>query len=276
MPFRFHRSFHIAPGIRLNVVRRGLFRFRCRIRLAPGIRWNIGRWRLLRFRRSFRVAPGVRLTIGRRGPFHFRHSIRLAPGIRLNIGKRGLSTSLGGRVARVTAGRNARATVSAPGTSLSSATTHRRPVNVVTVVIWGGQLLGAAVMMALLFLWAAGWLPLQASAPVAEGGRARGAGDLADTDRRRLSMTSPTAASSPANARNPTEPVPAAKSAIVTTTSRKQAKLRRAEERAAEPAAEADAAMRTGSNARNGAGKPSDPHPQPPLANLRQQLPDRH
>jgi hypothetical protein len=131
-------------------------------------------------------------------------------------------------------------------------------------------------MMALLFLWAAGWLPLQASAPVAEGGRARGAGDLADTDRRRLSMTSPTAASSPANARNPTEPVPAAKSAIVTTTSRKQAKLRRAEERAAEPAAEADAAMRTGSNARNGAGKPSDPHPQPPLANLRQQLPDRH
>ena len=137
MPFRFRRSFHIAPGVRLNVVRRGLFRFRCRIRLAPGIRWNIGRWGLLRFRRSFRVAPGVRLTIGRRGPFHFRHSIRLAPGIRLNIGKRGLSTSLGGRVARVTAGRNARATVSAPGTSLSSATTHRRSVNVVTVVIWG-------------------------------------------------------------------------------------------------------------------------------------------
>ena len=119
MPFRFRRSFHIAPGIRLNVVRWGLFRFRCRIRLAPGIRWNIGQWGLLRFRRSFRVAPGVRLTIGRRGPFRFRHSIRLAPGIRLNIGKRGLSTSLGGRVARVTVGRNTRATVSAPGTSLS-------------------------------------------------------------------------------------------------------------------------------------------------------------
>ena len=278
MPFRFRRSIRIAPGIRLNVVRRGLFRFRCRIRLAPGIRWNIGRWGLLRFHRSFRVAPGVRLTIGRRGPFRFRHSIRLAPGIRLNIGKRGLSTSLGGRVARVTAGRNARATVSAPGTSLSSATTHRRSVNVVTVVIWGGQLLGAAVMMALLFLWASGWLPLQASAPEAEGGRARGAGDrhsadLADTDRRRPSMTSQTAAPSPANAGNPTEPAPAAKSAIVTTTSRKQAKLRRAEERAAEPAAEADAAMRAGSNARNGAGRPSDPHPQAPLANLRQQLP---
>ena len=139
MPFRFRRSFRIAPGIRLNVVRWGLFRFRCRIRLAPGIRWNIGRWGLLRFRRSFRVAPGVRLTIGRRGPFRFRHSIRLAPGIRLNIGKRGLSTSLGGRVARVTAGRNTRATVSAPGTSLSSATTHQRSVNVVTVVIWGGR-----------------------------------------------------------------------------------------------------------------------------------------
>ena len=145
MPFRFRRSFHIAPGIRLNVVRRGLFRFRCRIRLAPGIRWNVGRWGLLRFRRSFRVAPGVRLTIGRRGPFRFRHSIRLAPGIRLNIGKRGLSTSLGDRVARVTAGRNARATVSAPGTILSSATRPRssatrprRSVNVVTVVIWGG------------------------------------------------------------------------------------------------------------------------------------------
>jgi hypothetical protein len=28
----------------------------------------------------------------------------------------------------------------------------------VTVVIWGARLLGAAVMMALLFLWTAGWL----------------------------------------------------------------------------------------------------------------------
>jgi Protein of unknown function (DUF4236) len=231
VPFRFRRSIRIAPGIRLNVVRWGLFRFRCRIRLAPGIRWNIGQWGLLRFRRSFRVAPGVRLTIGRPGPFRFRHSIRLAPGIRLNIGKRGLSTSLGRRVARVTAGRNTRATVSVPGTSLSSATRHRRSVNVVTVVIWGGQLLGAAAMMALLFLWASGWLPLQASAPEAEGGRARarGAGDrhsadLADTHRRRSAMTSQTAAPSPANADRPTEPAPAAKSAIVTTTSRKQAR----------------------------------------------------
>jgi hypothetical protein len=253
VPFRFRRSFHIAPGIRPNVVRRGLFRFRCRIRLAPG----------------------VRLTIGRRGPFRFRHSVRLAPGIRLNIGRQGLSTSLDGPGAHVTVGRNTRATVSAPGSSLSyTATTHQRSVHVVTVVIWGGRLLGAAVMMALLFLWAAGWLPLQASAPEAEGGRARGAGDrhsadLADTDRRRPSMTSQTAAPSPANAGNPTKPAPAAKSAIVTTTSRKQAKLRHAGERAAEPAAEADAAMRAGSSARNGAGRPSDPHarPQAPLAN---------
>jgi hypothetical protein len=100
-----------------------------------------------RFRRSIRIAPGVRLNLGRRGPFRFRHSIRLAPGIRLNIGKRGLSTSLGGRGAHVTVGCNTtRATVSAPGTGLSY------------TVIWGARLLGAAVMMALLFLWAAGWL----------------------------------------------------------------------------------------------------------------------
>jgi hypothetical protein len=197
------------------------------------------------------------LILGRRGPFRYRHSFRLAPGIRLNIGKHGLSTSLGGRGPHVTVGRNTRATVSASGTGLSStATAHQRSVNVVTVVIWGAQLLGAAAMMALLFLWAAGWLPLQASAPEADGGRARGAGDrhsadLADTDRRRPSTTSQTtAAPSPANAGNPTEPAPAAKSAIVTTTSRK------------------------------GAGRPSDPHarPQAPLANPRQQIPaiDRH
>ena len=213
---RFRRSFRIAPGVRLNVVRWGLFRFRCRIRLAPGVRWNIG-WRgLFRFRHGFRVAPGVRLTIGRRGPFRYRHSIRLAPGIRLNIGRQGLSASLGGRGAHVTVGRNTRATVSAPGTGLSTATTHQRSVHVITVAIWGGQVLSAAVMMALLFLWAAGWLPLHASAPEAEGGRARGAGDrhsadLADTDTRRPSMTSQTAAPSPANAGNPTEPAPAAK-----------------------------------------------------------------
>jgi hypothetical protein len=226
MPVRFRHSFRIAPGIRLNVVRWGLFRFRFRIRLAPGIRWNIGQWGLLRFRRSFHLAPGIWLILGRRGPFRYRHSFRLAPGIRLNIGKHGLSTSRGGRGPHVTVGRNTRATVSASGTGLSStATAHQRSVNVVTVVIWGAQLLGAAAMLALLFLWAAGWLPLQASAPEAEGGRARGAGDLAD-NRRRPSMTSQTAAPSPANAGNPTEPAPAAKSATVTTTSRKQAKLR--------------------------------------------------
>jgi hypothetical protein len=271
VPVRFRHSFRIAPGIRLNVVRWGLFRFRCRIRLAPGIRWNIGQWGLLRFRRSFHLGPGIWLIFGRRGPFRYRHSFRLAPGIRLNIGKHGLSTSLGGRGAHVKVGRNTRATVSASGTGLSyTATAHQRSVNVVTVVIWGAQLLGAAAMMALLFLWAAGWLPLQASAPEADGGRAHGAGDrhsadLADADRRRPSMTNQTAAPSPANAGNPTEPAPAAKSAIVTTTSRKQAKLRRAEERAAE----ADAAMRAGSSARNGAGRPSDSHARPPapLAN---------
>ena len=232
MPVHFRHSFRIAPGFRLNVVRWGLFRFRCRIRLAPGTRWNIGPWGPLRFRRSFHLAPGIWLILGRRGPFRYRHSFRLAPGIRLNIGKHGLSTSLGGRGAHVTVGRNTRAAVSASGTGLSSASTaHQRSVNVVTVVIWGAQLLGAAAMMALLFLWAAGWLPLQASAPAAEGGRAREAGDrhsadLADTDRHRPSMTSQTAAPSPANAGNPTQPALAAKSAIVTTTSRKQAKLR--------------------------------------------------
>jgi hypothetical protein len=254
VPFRLRRSFHIAPGIRLNVVRWGLFRFRCRIRLAPGVRWSIGQWGLLRFRRSFHLAPGIWLILGRRGPFRYRHSFRIAPGIRLNIGKHGLSTSRGGRGPHVTVGRNTRATISAPGTGLT-ATAHQRSVNVVTVVIWGAQLLGAAAMMALLFLWAAGWLPLQASAPEADGGRARGAGDrhsadLADTDRRRPSLTSQAAAPSPANAGNPTKPAPAAKSAIVTTTSRK------------------------------GAGRPSDPHarPQAPPANPRQQIPaiDRH
>jgi hypothetical protein len=100
-----------------------------------------------RFRRSIPIAPGVRLNLGRRGPFRFRHSIRLAPGIRLSIGKYGLSTSLGGRGPRVMVGRNnTRATVSAPGTGL------------IYTIIWGARLLGAAVIMALLFLWTAGWL----------------------------------------------------------------------------------------------------------------------
>ena len=180
---RFRHSFRLAPGIRLNVVRWGLFRFRCGIRLAPGIRWNIGQWRLLRFRSSFHLAPGIWLILGRRGPFRYRHSFRLAPGIRLNIGKQGLSTSLVGRGAHVTVGRNTRATVSASGTGLSyTASAHQRSVNVVTVVIWGAQLLGAAAMMALLFLWAAGWPLLQASAPEADGGRARGAGDRHSAD----------------------------------------------------------------------------------------------
>jgi hypothetical protein len=100
----------------------------------------------VRFRRSFRIAPGIQLNVGRRGLLRFRRSIRLAPGIRLNFGKRGLSTSLGGRRARITVIRNTRATVNTPDTGLSY------------TVIWGARLLGAAVMMALLFLWAAGWL----------------------------------------------------------------------------------------------------------------------
>jgi Protein of unknown function (DUF4236) len=106
------------------------------------------------FRRSFRIAPGVRLNLGRRGLLRFPCSIRLAPGIRLNIGNGGLSTSLGGHV---TVGRNTRATISAPGRrrKLSG---QRQTDEVVTVVIWADRLLGAAVMMALLFLWTAGWL----------------------------------------------------------------------------------------------------------------------
>ena len=110
-----------------------------------------------RFRRNIRIAPGVRLNLGRRGPFRFRHSFRLAAGIRLNVGKRGLSTSLGGRGARVAVGRNTRATVSAPG-HRPQLYGQRHTDDVVTVVIWGARLLGAAVMMALLFLWTAGWL----------------------------------------------------------------------------------------------------------------------
>jgi hypothetical protein len=43
MPFRFRRSIRIAPGIQLNVGRRGLLRFPHSIRLAPGIRLNIGK-----------------------------------------------------------------------------------------------------------------------------------------------------------------------------------------------------------------------------------------
>ena len=106
------------------------------------------------FRHSFRIAPGIWLILGRRGPFRYRHSFRLAPGIRLNIGNGGLSTSLGGHV---TVGRNTRATISAPGRrrKLSG---QRQTDEVVTVVIWAARLLGAAVMMALLFLWTAGWL----------------------------------------------------------------------------------------------------------------------
>ena len=68
----------------------------------------------------------------------------------MNIGKHGLSTSRGGRGPHVMVGRNTRGTVSASGTGLSD--------TVVTVVIWGARLLSVAVMMALLFLWAAGWL----------------------------------------------------------------------------------------------------------------------
>ena len=99
-----------------------------------------------RFRRSIRIAPGIQLNVGRRGLLRFPHSIRLAPGIRLNIGKRGLSTALDGRRARITVIRNTRTMVSAPDTGLRY------------TVIWGARLLGAAVMMALLFLWTAGWL----------------------------------------------------------------------------------------------------------------------
>jgi len=93
--------------------------------------------------------------------FRFRRSIRLAPGIRLNINRRGgLSISIGGRGARVMLGHGyTRAAVIAPDTGIShTATTHRRSASVVTVVLWGARLLGTAVVLALLFMWAAGWL----------------------------------------------------------------------------------------------------------------------
>jgi Protein of unknown function (DUF4236) len=107
----------------------------------------------LRFRRSIRIAPGLRLNLGRRGLLRSPHSIRLAPGIRLDIGKRGLSTSLGGRGAHV----NTMVTVRAPGRR-PRLNGPRQTDDVVTVVIWAARLLGAAVMMVLLFLWTAGWL----------------------------------------------------------------------------------------------------------------------
>jgi len=94
-------------------------------------------------------------------PFRFRRSIRLAPGIRLNISRRGgLSISIGRRGTRVTLGHGyTRAVVAAPDTGLSyTATAHRRAAAVVTVVLWGARLLGTAVVLALLFMWAAGWL----------------------------------------------------------------------------------------------------------------------
>ena len=102
-----------------------------------------------RFRRAFRVAAGRPAVPRRQGLRHFpAASARLAPGIRSNIDKRGLSTSLGARGVRSTVGRHnaTRATVSAPSTGRSS------------TVIWAARLLGAAVMMALLFMWTAGWL----------------------------------------------------------------------------------------------------------------------
>jgi hypothetical protein len=110
-----------------------------------------------RFRRSIRIAPGLRLNLGRRGLLRSPHSIRLAPGIRLDIGKRGLSTSLGGRGAHVTVGHNTMVTVRAPGRR-PRLNGPRQTDDVVTVVIWAARLLGAAVMMVLLFLWTAGWL----------------------------------------------------------------------------------------------------------------------
>jgi len=95
--------------------------------------------------------------------FRFRRSIRLAPGIRLNIiisRRGGLSISIGRRGARVMLGHGyTRASVIAPDTGIShTATTHRRSASVVTVVLWGARLLGTAVVLGLLFMWAAGWL----------------------------------------------------------------------------------------------------------------------
>jgi hypothetical protein len=76
-------------------------------------------------------------------PFRFRRSFRIAPGIRLNLGRR-----------RRPLGR-----IQALAASQALIASHRRSAHVVvTVVIWGTRLLGTAVMLAFLFLWAAGWL----------------------------------------------------------------------------------------------------------------------
>jgi hypothetical protein len=101
------------------------FRFRRRFRLASLRR----RFRLARFRRSFRLA-------------RFRRGFRIAPGIWLNLGRRRRPL---GRIQALAAA------------SQSLIGSHRRSA-VVTVVVWGTRLLGTAVMLAFLFLWAAGWL----------------------------------------------------------------------------------------------------------------------
>lgn len=54
------------------------------------------------------------------GFLRFRRSVRILPGVRVNVGKTGISTSIGGRGARVTLGHgHTRATVGLPGTGLS-------------------------------------------------------------------------------------------------------------------------------------------------------------
>jgi hypothetical protein len=58
----------------------------------------------------------------------------------MNFGKRACPARA------ITVSRNTRATVSSPDTGF------------IDMVIWGARLFGAAVMMALLFLWTAGWL----------------------------------------------------------------------------------------------------------------------
>jgi hypothetical protein len=64
--------------------------------------------------------------------FRFSRRIKILPSITLNVSKSGVSTSIGGRGARVTLGRGKiRETVGIPGTGISythvESTTHKAP-----------------------------------------------------------------------------------------------------------------------------------------------------
>ena len=62
MTLRFHASVRIAPGVRLNLGRRGLFSFRRSIRLAPGVRLSLGKRGLS----TSLGGRGAHVTVGRK------------------------------------------------------------------------------------------------------------------------------------------------------------------------------------------------------------------